>query len=190
MRYLPKHPSSSRKWLLSPHSYIFQISPIQFSSHFLRTKILNYSFNSGKNWIIVIGKMVRPDQEAIETFMSITGVSEAAAIRKLEVVFVFLPLIDVWITLLNEFLFFYYSNDHFLVILLFWCFFARSCDCYLPHCFTVGVWISVWEMRVSAFHLFGGILSVVNVYFLIILCGVIMCKLKALIFSSSLMTLL
>lgn len=30
--------------------------------------------------------MVRPDQEAIDTFMSITGVSEAAAIQKLEVV--------------------------------------------------------------------------------------------------------
>lgn len=28
-----------------------------------------------------------PDQEAIETFMSITGVDEATAIQKLEVVF-------------------------------------------------------------------------------------------------------
>lgn len=33
--------------------------------------------------------MARPNQEAIETFMSITGVSEATAIQKLEVVFFF-----------------------------------------------------------------------------------------------------
>lgn len=48
--------------------------------------------------------MARPNQEAIETFMSITGVSEATAIQKLEVVFFFLgffSLIMIFLTLLS-----------------------------------------------------------------------------------------